>query len=225
MPRPLFLTIAFLSLLGPLQTPDFAFLQPWFEVTREERAKLVQRGVVVRGLPASNKQISVIAACAVAISPDAFVARIRAAGDVKRTESPAGRFDDPPVIANLAGLSLDEGDLDRLRRCRRGDCRLNLADHEIAAVQQALASPAPGDSTKAQGSFRAVVLDRVRRYLSHGLGGLPEYHDRREPVRPAAIFSDIVQQTPYLKTHVPGIASYLERFPFGRTEGAESFLL
>jgi len=225
VPRPLFLTIAFLSLLGPLQTPDFAFLQPWFEVTREERAKLVQRGVVVRGLPASNKQISVIAACAVAISPDAFVARIRAAGDVKRTESPAGRFDDPPVIANLAGLSLDEGDLDRLRRCRRGDCRLNLADHEIAAVQQALASSAAGDSTKAQGSFRAVVLDRVRRYQSQGLGGLPEYHDRREPVRPAAIFSDIVQQTPYLKTHVPGIAAYLERYPFGKTEGAESFLL
>ena len=221
-----------MSLLGPLQarrqtnpgTPDLAFLQPWFEVKREDREKLAQRGVVVRGLPARNKQISVIAACAVAISPDAFVARIRAAGDAKRTGSVAGRFDDSPSIENLAGLSLDVGDLDRLKLCRRGDCRLNLADHEIAAVQRALASSA-GASTNAQEVFRTVVLDRVRGYQSQGLGGLPEYHDRREPVRPAAIFADIVKQTPYLKTHLPGVADYLERFPFVKTEDAESFLL
>ena len=224
--------VGILSLLGSLQaarrtlddTSDFAFLQPWFEVQREDRQKLAQRGVVVRGLPSSDEQIGIIAVCAVAISPDAFVARVRTPGGLNGGQSVGGRFDDPPVLENLARLSLDEGDLDRLRRCRPGDCRLNLGDDEISAVQQAFATAPRGASAEVNQVFRRVVLDRVRRYKSGGLEALPEYHDRSEPVRPAVIFSEIIRQTPYLKTHVPRVAAYLERFPVGETDGAESSL-
>jgi hypothetical protein len=228
----LVVSVAVLSLLGSLQagrrtleeTSDFAFLQPWFDVQREERQKLAQRGVVVRGLPANDEQIGIIAVCAVAISPDAFVARLRAPGGLNGAESVGGRFDDPPVLENLAQLSLDEGDLDRLRRCRPGDCRLNLADHEISAVQQAFATTLGGASGEVNRVFRRAVLDRVRRYKSGGLQTLPEYHDRSEPVRPAVIFSEIIRQTPYLKTHVPRVAAYLEGFPVVEAAGAESSL-
>jgi hypothetical protein len=53
---------------------------------------------------------------------------------------------------------------------------------------------------------------------------VPEYHDRRKPVHPAAVFSGILQQTPYLTTHLPSVAAYLERFPFSDA-AAESSLL
>jgi hypothetical protein len=226
-------SVVFLSLLGRSQaasptnawTSDFAFLQPWFQVQRNQREQLERRGVVVRGLPPSDRQLGVIAACGVVISPDAFVARILAAGEDKRSESSAGRFDDPPTLENLAGLSLDEADLERLRLCRPSDCRLNLADHEMSTVQLALRTSPRGASPEGQRAFRGVVLDRLRRYLSGGLAALPEYHDRPEPVRPAVIFSDIIQQTPYLTAHVPAVAAYLERFPFSETDGAESSLL
>ena len=60
----LILSICLVSLLGLLQageqttdaTSDFAFLQPWFDLRRDEREKLVQRRVVVRGLPGHGKQ-------------------------------------------------------------------------------------------------------------------------------------------------------------------------
>ena len=228
----LILSVCFVSLIGPLQagrrtiatTNDFAFLEPWFDLRRDEREKLVQRRVVVRALPAHGKQIGVIATCAIAISPEAFLSRVRAAGSLKGPESVGGRFDDPPALENLARLSLDGGDLDRLRRCRPGDCRLNLADHEISAVLQAFATTPRDGVPEANQVFRQVVLDRTRRYLSGGLKSLPDYHDRREPVRPAVIFSEILQQTPYLKSDVPGIAAYLEQFPSGDAGGSESSL-
>ena len=228
----LILSICLVSLLGLLQageqttdaTSDFAFLQPWFDLRRDERAKLVQRRVVVRGLQGHGKQIGVIAASAIAMSPDAFISRVRAAGGLKSPDALGGRFDDPPALENLARLSLDEGDLDRLRRCRPGDCRLNLSDHEISGVRQALAANSGGSTSQANQVFRQVVLDRARRYQSGGLKSLPDYHDRREPVRPAVIFSEILQQTPYLKSDVPGIAAYLEQFPFGDAAGSESSL-
>jgi hypothetical protein len=228
----LFAGVGVLGMLGSLQagrrpagqTSDFAFLQPWFEVQRDDRQKLVQRGIVVRGLPADNEEIGILAVCAVRISPDVFVERIRTPGGLSGTEGVGGRFDDPPVLENLARLSLDEGDVDRLRRCRPGDCRLNLADQEIAAVQQAFAKNPGGGSAEVNQVFRRVVLDRVRRYKSGGLEALPAYHDRSEPVRPAAVFSEIIRQTPYLKTQVPRVAAYLEGVPSVTSEGAESFL-
>ena len=188
----LILSICVVSLLGLLEageqttdaTSDFAFLQPWFDLRRDEREKLVQRRVVVRRLPGHGKQIGVIAASAIAVSPDAFISRVRAAGGLKSPDALGGRFDDPPALENLARLSLDAGDLDRLRRCRPGDCRLNLSDHEMSGVRQAFATTPSAGASQANQVFREVVLDRARRYQSGGLKSLPDYHDRREPVQP-----------------------------------------
>lgn len=204
-------------------TDDLAFLQPWFELSKRDRDTLAKRGVVTRGLPAAGQQISVIAACAVEISPESFLGRVRALGNVKRDELVGGRFGEPPTIDDLAPLTLDQGDIERLRRCRPGECALNLADHEMSALQRALAGQ-PDRSTAVQDAFRRVVLRRVNQYRSQGLTALPDYHDRRDAVQPAAVFSEILGQTPYLKQHVPSLLDYLERVPHGQAAGAESFL-
>lgn len=198
---------------------DFAFLQPWFDPTPDEREQLANRAVFVRALDAEGTQMSVIAVCAVAISPDAFVSRVRTIGRVHRAEMAAGRFSDPPIVDDLAALTLDDGDLDRLRRCQPGDCRLNLADEEMAAIQSALPTP-----SQAQQAFRDVVLGRVARYRSGGLAALPDYHDRGEPVHPAAIFSEILQRSPFLTARLPAAAAFLARYPDSDTARTESFL-
>ena len=228
-------TIGFVGLIGPLRAvgppnrgaSDFAFLQPWIELVPKERETLLQRGVVVRVLPADGQEISVLAACAVTIAPAEFVARVRGAGDVKRTEVTAGRFGDPPALSDLATLSLDQGDVDRIQLCRPGDCRLNLADEEMFELQRAFATRNDGSSSSEEGqeAFRRLVLKRVTRYRSGGLEALPAYHDRSDPVRPAAIFAGIMQRSPYLTTHVPEAAVFLQRFPSVKSGGAESFLL
>ena len=190
----LFVGLALFTLLDPpsaLQSgnpaKDLAFLEPWFTPTRGERQRLTTRGVVVRALPSDGKQIAVLGACAIAISPEAFVNRVRTAWDVDGEERAAGRLGDPPAVADLARLFLDEGDIDRLRRCRPGDCRLNLSDREIAAVRSSLAKSASG-SSEVQDVFRNVIVDRARQYLSGGLPALPDYHDRSDPASPAKVF-------------------------------------
>jgi hypothetical protein len=204
---------------------DLGFLKPWFEADRRERETLAQRGVVVRSLPAADRQIAVLAVTPITIEPEAFVRRIRAGSGVKHPSLISGTFSSPPVPEDLAPVSLDDGDLDRLRRlCRPGDCRLNLADHEIAALQRALSSDGAPGSPRAQQAFRHVVVDRARLYLKGGLEALPDYHDRGTPARPAVIFSEVLQQSRYLQTHTPRLASYLGRFPNSRADGVESFL-
>jgi hypothetical protein len=192
-------------------------------VDRNDRDKLAQRGIVVRSLPAADKQVGVVAACAVSISPDVFLSRVRQTGDLRRG-AVSGRFSDPPSRADLTALTLDQGDIDRLRQCRSGDCRLNLGHQEIASMRVALRDSASGPSSAAQDAFRQVVLDRVNRYRTGGLQALPDYNDRADPVRPAVVFADILRQIPHLKVYVPGADAYLERFPSSDSNTADSSL-
>jgi hypothetical protein len=233
LPSVLLIGAIFLSQLGTLRagrytidpTNGLAFMEPWVDLEQEERDTLSQRGVIVRSLPASDQQISVIAVCPIALSPEAFLARVRSPGYVNRRELKGGRFGNPPSSGDLAGLSLDPGDIERLKRCVSGDCALNLADSEMSALQVVLNSPPRGQSTDVHQAFRQVVLNRLRQYQAGGLAAVPEYHDREDPVRPAAVFSEILRQTPYLKAHVPRVLAYLQQFPSGWTRHADSSML
>ena len=80
-------------------------------------------------------------------------------------------------------------------------------------------------STDVHQAFRQVVLNRLRQYQSGGLEAVPEYHDRETPVRPAAVFSEILRQTPYLSAHVPRVQAYLQQFPSGETRDGDSSML
>jgi len=222
-PRTIALSLALLSALQPV--PDFTFLEPWFTVEQKDRDTLAHRGVVVHALPASDKQIGIVATCAVDLSADQLEPRASAfgadaLGTVKR-ELIAGRFSEPPTLDDLARLTLDQGDIDRLRVCRRGECALNLADQEMSDLQLALTQP-PEAPAGVQDAFRRVMLARLARYRSGGLAALPEYHDRQVPVQPAAVFAAIRQQIPYLKEHVPAVVEYLERFPSTEATGTST---
>ena len=203
---------------------QLAFLQPWFEPQAHEREQLARRAVVVRSLAPVDRQISVVAACAVAVSPERFVARVRALGETKPRALASGRFSTPPALTDLAALTLDPGDVDRLRRCRPGACALNLASEEMTALQRTLRA-APNGTPDVHDTFRGIVLERVRRYQAGGLEALPDYQDRTPAVRPAAILSELTRHLPYLAATVPQALAYVERYPAGDRAASESMLL
>jgi hypothetical protein len=226
------IAIACLPLLAlapaPAQPPDDpalpAILRHWFSPKPAEIRTLSQGGVIARDLPASGSHISVLAACAVTISPDTFAARIASLGGASNAPSVSGRFSAPPSLTDLEQVTLDQGDIDRLRICRVGDCRLNLGEEEIASVRRSLAVTASGPSPETQQIFRRILLERAQGYLAAGLAGLADYSDRENPVAPAAVFERIVSQSPLLTSRLREVASDLTKHPPGPTAAAESFL-
>jgi hypothetical protein len=191
LPRTVVVIVALLlSVLEPLQsrrhtnvgTNDFAFLEPWFNVEQKDRDTLAERRVVAHSLPASHKQISIVATCAVDISADEAVARASSVGSVKRDELVSVRFSEPPIVGDLAPLTLDQGDIDRLRACRPGKCALNLATQEISDLQLAL-TRRPESPADVQAAFRQVILARLGQYQS---GGCCRVTRVSRPPRPGA---------------------------------------
>ena len=139
--------IAAIAALAPVRSqppaPDpLAFLEPGIELTRGERARLNANEAVARALPGQDGQLAVLAATRLDAPAEALVAWTRAIAAFKRSQFvlAIGRFSDPPVLSDLDALTLDDDDVDELRRCRPGDCGVKLSASEIAALANVAAA-------------------------------------------------------------------------------------
>ena len=90
------------------------------------------------------------------------------------------RFSTPPRLEDVAGLTLDDQDVNDIRKCRPGDCGLKLSGGEIARLQQHLGRR--DGRWHVEEEFRRAVIDRARHYLAQGDSGRPLDNDTEEPV-------------------------------------------
>jgi len=189
----------------------FAFFAPWLTISNADRLRLERGDVVVRTLPAEDGQLAIFAAARLQAPPDALLAWTAAIGELKRGPFVLAvrRFSDPPVLEDLDALTLDEGDLDALRRCEAGSCGVKLAAPEIASLRRAIGDAGASWRAAAQQEFRRLLLARVNLYRAEGLVGLPPYADRGRLVSPRETFASLMTHSPYLSTRLPDFAAAL----------------
>jgi hypothetical protein len=202
----------------------FLFFRPSVVITPAERQRLDQGQVLVRVLPGHEREIAVFSAAAFDRDGDALLQGVRRIEELKRGPYvlAIGRFSDPPGISDLAGLSLDEEDLQAIRDCRPGDCDFKLGASEMERLRRAAESGANRTSSL-QDAFRSLVLERVAAYKARGHEGMPGYQDSRTPVDLKSEFAGIVRNSPYLVERMPQFAAYLEGYPRAREPAPESF--
>lgn len=180
---------------------------------------------VVDVLPAEDPTVAIRAATKIDAGGHRLVAWTRRVERLQTApySSSIGRFSDPPRIEDLDRLSIDDGDLLDLRRCRPGRCGLKLDDAEIARIRQAIAL-ADGDwKQAAQAAFRGVVLERVRRYALHGhTAATASYHDRRTPVLLDSEFAAVAADVAISHPQYFPVTNYLALYPKGDGAGVES---
>lgn len=213
--------------IGRTASPDpLAFLAPGAHMSAADRGRLDAGDTVVRLLPADTLELGVVAAVRTTASPERLIAWTKDIAALRRGRYVplVSRFSNPPRIEDLEALTLDEGDLNDLRRCRGGDCDLKLGVAEMDRLQRALRGRADWKEA-AQEAFRQVVLERVERYLAEGDAGLPMYEDHATPVAPAAETDALVEELGLASPHLPGVADYVRRFPrMAHPDVVESFV-
>jgi hypothetical protein len=212
------------SAQAPGGTDPFAAFRPWIDITPDDRARADRGETVVRILPSRGKEVAVLALTAITVAPEAFVARFHAIEELRTSaRSPATRrFSSPPVRADLDTMRLTPDDLASIRRCRPGDCHLKLTAAENQRLRRT--ADAGGDDEALQQAFRDVVFSRVTTYLASGLTGLAPYADKREGVRTADALARLVERSPYLAAHWPGLVSFFLDFPRVPVDERDSFL-
>jgi hypothetical protein len=206
----------------PLADP-FAFVAAWITVTRGDRARLAAGQIVARTLPSRDAQAAVFVVSRLNAPPDRLAEWTHAIAEFKRSRFvlAIGRFSEPPTIGDLAGLAVDDDDIDALQHCRPGACKVKLTAEEIAAVSRARSSGGAAPEVVQQ-AFRLVVLRRLQAYRAAGLAGLPPVADRDPPRHLDHALSAVLQQSPYL-TRVPGLGEWLADYPRAGGTAVDSF--
>jgi len=130
-----------------------------------------------------------------------------------------GRFNTPPALNDVQGLSLDKADVDELKSCRPGDCDLRIGSNGLTQARSAVNWNAPDPVAEANRYFRQSAVAYVADYQKRGDAALVTYNDRAEAVNLREQWSGILASSQRLKQYAPELASYLSRYPADRPAG------
>jgi hypothetical protein len=204
----------------------FAFFRPLVVTSDEDRQFLDSGGTVARVVAGEQHAIAVFSATSLDANGDRLIAWTREMVALKKTAyvQAIGRFSSPPQLADLAALTLDDGDIDDLRRCQPRRCGLKLAASELEELQRVQQEAGTGRAHVVQDAFRQLVLHRVQTYVTSGQAALPDQDDRRAPVSLKATFSLLLHQCVFLQQQLPDLTEYLDRWPHAAVPPVESFL-
>lgn len=204
---------------GPV---PFTWFEPDASLSRNDLLRLDRGEVVVKPLPSKSGQLGIFTITELDATSDVFVSWIRHVAELKRSKAvPASRrFSEPPSLADLDGLQLDQRDLDAIRECRPGDCALKLSTAEIETLSRVAAR---GSDRAIQEVFRRLLLDRLMVYRSGGLAAVPLPAFSRNAVQPLEVFAALRANSPYIRRSDQRLASWLERPHEARGPEVESF--
>ena len=192
----------------------------------EQRESVAAGTAVVIVVPSQGRDLAVAGVARTTAGGRRLAAWSRAVEHIhpRQYTRAIGRFSNPPQLSDLAALTLDDRDVDDLRRCRPGDCAVKLAGGEMAAITAE--AEAAGDRWKpaVQLAFKRAIVERARRYLQTGLAGTPAYEDHETAVSPSDEFAAIAHSFVVEPLATAGVLGYFESYPGGSAADVESFL-
>src|SRR5512143_2476708 len=120
--------LAAVALLDP-----FAFFQPTVRLQQSERSAIDAGNAFARTVPAPTGNVAIVAAVPVHIDGARLVAWVRDIAALKESSvvKQIGRFSPTPSVADVQRLTLDEGDICAIARCRPESCGVKLTVPEI----------------------------------------------------------------------------------------------
>jgi hypothetical protein len=94
-----------------------------------------------------------------------------------------GTFGAAPALADLANLTLEANDIEDLKACSVGDCRLKLSSAMIERFAREVNWQAADYPQQATQLFKTILLEYVKDYRTRGEAALIAYHDKTDEVR------------------------------------------
>lgn len=147
---------------------------------------LARGETVAKILPAQDKREVVVTGLAPLQAPaEVFLQSFRE--NLTRKSNAAileiGSFSSQPTIDDLRLLTFETRDLEDLKECVVGDCRLKLSAAMIERLHREVSWDAPDYQAQATELLKQMLVEYVRDYLARGDSALIKYNDKQDEVR------------------------------------------
>ena len=133
----------------------------------------------------------------------------------------AGEFSAPPTVADLAGLSLEHDDIEDLKKCRPGDCELQLPEESMEAARASIQWNSPDIAEQVTQLAKRGIIRLLKEYEQGGDRALLTYRDKRDPLPPAEQFASLLSHLELFPQYLPDLHRYLLQYPNSRPEAAQ----
>jgi hypothetical protein len=202
------------------------FLAGQLRLTSDDIDRLDRGRIVSRTLePTDRKDIAAVAVVRVDAPKERLIERFRRidAFDGGALMMEAGRFGTPPAMDDLAGLTLEDEDMEALRRCRPGSCKMKMSEESIRRLADVDWASADARS-QATRVLKTMILEYASRYVAEGSASLPAFVDHQPHVVPGEEFDILLRRAPELEQRVPSLFRYLHAFPSATLDPSEMYL-
>lgn len=108
-----------------------------------------------------------------------------------------GSFRNPPLLDDLQTLTIDDRDVEDLRECVVGDCRVKLSAIMIERLQKDVDWAAGDYRLQVTRLLKQMLLDYVRDYLARGDTALIRYDDKSKGIRVADEQQELMAASSY----------------------------
>jgi hypothetical protein len=220
---PAFIALFVLTWFGAITSLGQTSVREFQNVLRDEAAftaddfSAIERGeIVVKVLPVQDKRE--VAVCGLVRTQAPLEASLRAFRTSMTQQNQnsilqIGKFSSPPTLEDLQALTLEDRDIEDLKQCVVGDCKLKMSGAMMDRFRTEVDWAAPDYKLRATRLFRRMLLDYVRDYLVRGDAALIEYQDQSRPVRLDEEHRELLDSSLYINNFAAEFTQYLKGFP------------
>lgn len=123
------------------------------------------------------------------------------------------KFSNPPQPADLRGFTIDADDLKELRKCKPGDCEVQLASERMEEFRKFVNWTAADAASQANQLAQQMALQALLAYEKGGNAALGVYRDKDDPTRVAATFQTLLSRVKSLPVYLPDLNRILLEYP------------
>jgi hypothetical protein len=192
------------------------FLAATFALGADDLAKIDGGQVAARTLaPGDAREVVTLGVVRMRITPDFYVSRLGDIVNFKQTDGilQIGVFGTPPLLGDIAGLTLDTADIRSLRECRVGRCGVQLPADAIERFQRDVNWQDGDAEPRANALMRQILVDYVARYQRAGVAASMYYADQAGGRDVHDEFSSLAGAGVAGWNRVPALRSHLLHYP------------
>jgi hypothetical protein len=132
-----------------------------------------------------------------------------------------GVFTVPPQLSDLKGFAFDSDDIQDLKNCEPGNCRIQMPATSIEELHRSINWSAADVDEQVNQHLQKKVLELLLAYQREGNEALGAYNDKRDPTAVPEQFAYLLSYNNALPEHEPDFYHYLLAYPHGKPANYE----
>jgi hypothetical protein len=214
------------ALPGPSRSnPDLErFFRQNVGLTEDQIAAIRSGEAVAKALPPRTPaEVLLFGAIYIHASPEAYFQYARNFDRLRKVPGflALGVFTNPPQLSDLHGFAFDRDDIEDLKSCEPGNCRIQMPATSIEELHRSVNWSAPDVDDQVNRLLRNTAFELLLAYQREGNKALGVFNDKRDPTAVPEQFAYLLSYDRALSEHEPDFYHYLLVYPHAKPANYE----